>query len=80
MEQATSLGVSSLVNIVLSLAFITFTWWVLLRIRIEAILKIKEPWFAFIVMMILSIVIGHQLTLFFINYLDWSRLVGQVFF
>jgi uncharacterized membrane protein YwzB len=80
MEQATSLGVSSLVNIVLSLSFITFTWWVLLRIRIEAILKIKEPWFAFIVMMILSIVIGHQLTLFFINYLDWSRLVGQVFF
>jgi uncharacterized membrane protein YwzB len=80
MEQVTSLGVSSLVNIILSLACITFTWWVLLQVRIEAILKIKEPLFAFIVMMILSIVIGHQLALFFINYLDWSRLVGQVFF
>lgn len=80
MEQATNLGVSALVNIILSLTLIAFTWWVLLRVRIEAILKIKEPWFAFIVMVMLSITIGHQLAMFFINYLDWSKLIGQVFF
>jgi uncharacterized membrane protein YwzB len=80
MEQATELGVSSLTNIIFSLTLIAFTWWVLLRVRIEAILKIKEPWFAFIVMMMLSIIIGHQLALFFIHYLDWSSVVGQFLF
>lgn len=80
MVQVTELGVSSLTNIIFSLIFIAFTWWVLLRVRIEAILKIKEPWFAFIVMMMLSIIIGHQLALFFIHYLDWSRGVGQYLF
>ncbi|MXQ52869.1 DUF1146 family protein [Shimazuella alba] len=80
MEQATELGVSSLTNIIFSLTLIAFTWWVLLRVRIEEILKIKEPWFAFIVMMILSIIIGHQLALFFINYLDWSRMISQYLF
>lgn len=80
MEQATSLGVTSLVNIILSLASIAFTWWILLRVRVEVILKIKEQWLAFMVMMILSIVIGHQLALFFIDYLGWSRLISQVFF
>jgi uncharacterized membrane protein YwzB len=80
MEQTTALGVSALTNIIFSLALIAFTWWVLLRVRIEAILKIKEPWFAFIVMMMLSIVIGHQLALFFINYLDWAQIISQNLF
>jgi uncharacterized membrane protein YwzB len=80
MEQTTSLGVSALTNISLSLICILFTGWVLLRIRIDKVLNIKQQGFAFLITVILAIAIGHQLALFFIQYLDWSRTVGQFLF
>jgi uncharacterized integral membrane protein (TIGR02327 family) len=79
MEGATLLGISSLINICVSLLCIVISWWVLLGVRIEAVIRPKRTAHAKALMIILSIVLGHNLATFLIDYLSWSKMIGQLF-
>lgn len=79
MDGATVLGMNALINIGLSLICIVFSWRVLINIRLEDWLRVKKPVHAKLLLILLSIVFGHQLATFFIDYLGWSRLVSQMF-
>jgi len=79
MEGATSIGINALINICLSLLCIVFSWQVLIHFRFEEWMRVKKPIYAKLLLIILSIVVGHQLAMFFIDYLGWSRLISQIF-
>lgn len=79
MDGVTLLGVSGLTNLILSLACIAFCWWVLMGVRIDQVVRQGKIWHARMLMIVLSIVLGHGVATFLIDYLQWSRMVGQLF-
>ncbi|OYD08026.1 DUF1146 family protein [Paludifilum halophilum] len=80
MDEATGFfGVTALINILLSLASIGFSWWVLTNLRLDLFLKEPKGAQAKALYIILSIVLGHSLASFLIDYTSWSRMVGQLF-
>lgn len=79
MDGATAFGFHALMNICLSLICIIFCWRVLINVRFEDWLRVKKPIHARLLLILLSIVFGHQLATFFIDYLGWSRLLSQLF-
>lgn len=79
MDGATQLALSGLVNIFLSIIGIVFVWWILMGMRIEQLFKKNQVVQARALMIVLSIVLGHQLASFFIDYISWSRLISQLF-
>lgn len=79
MEGAALLGAQALINICISLISIVFCWWILTGIRIEAMIKTKRNTHAKALMIVLSIVLGHNLASFLIDYLGWSRMLSHLF-
>lgn len=78
MDGMTHLGMSALINIVISLISIIICWRVLLNIHIEAILKIKKSTHVKAIIVLLSIVLGHNLASFLIDYFNWSSMIGHL--
>ncbi|MGA8944160.1 MAG: DUF1146 family protein [Thermoactinomyces sp.] len=79
MNGATQLALSGLINIIISVVCIVIVWWILLGMRIELLFKSNQVVQARALMILLSIVLGHQLASFFIDYLSWSSLISQLF-
>lgn len=79
MDGATTLGINALINICLSLLCIVFSWRILINIRFEEWMRIKKPIYTKLLVIVLSIAVGHQLATFFIDYFGWSRLISQIF-
>jgi uncharacterized integral membrane protein (TIGR02327 family) len=79
MDGTTHLGVVALINIILSLCSIVFCWSIISNLRLEQWMKSLKASQSRILILILSIVLGHQLATFFIDYLGWSRLIGNLF-
>ncbi|WP_165875787.1 DUF1146 family protein [Hazenella coriacea] len=79
MGGANIFGVYALINTCLSLLCMVVCWWVLSGIRIEKIFRTQHTVRARALLIILSIVLGHLLASFFIDYLDWSRSIGRLF-
>ncbi|MBA4495974.1 DUF1146 family protein [Paenactinomyces guangxiensis] len=79
MGGAALFGLNALINICLSLVCIVVCWWVLMGIRIEMVMRVKRTAQAKALMIILSIILGHQLATFLIDYLSWSRSISQLF-
>lgn len=72
-----NLGVSAVVNIIISVLSIVFCYRVLLSVRIEQLLKVKNLAQGRILHMVLSIVLGHNVARFLIEYLQWSALLSH---
>lgn len=80
MDATNSIGIAAIINTSISLACIVFSWWVLINIKLEKWLHSTNPNYVRMLVILLSIAIGHQVASFLINYLEWSRLIGQTFF
>ncbi|SHE96567.1 conserved hypothetical integral membrane protein [Seinonella peptonophila] len=79
MEGTTAFGVNALINLFLSLICIVVSWRILMFVRIEELLRVKRPGYAKALMILLSVVMGHMLANFFIDYLSWTRQISQMF-
>ncbi len=79
MDGSTHLGVVALINIIVSLCSIVFCWSIISNLRLEQWIKTLKASQVRVLTLILSIVLGHQLATFFIDYLSWSRLIGNLF-
>lgn len=66
-------------SIILSIIFIGLSWWALQSIRFEKILKRPIGAQAKLLQIMLSIVIGYELSRFFLDYLGWSMVFGNLF-
>lgn len=79
MEGANIFGIYSLINTCLSLICIVVCWWVLSGVHVEKMFRTNQVVRARALLIILSIVLGHLLASFFIDYLEWSRSIGRLF-
>ncbi|WP_188066285.1 DUF1146 family protein [Brevibacillus brevis] len=71
--------VYGLLSIILSIAFIGLAWWALQSVRFDKILKKPNAAQAKLLQIVLSIVIGYELSRFFLDYLGWSLTFGNLF-
>lgn len=78
MDSTMHLGINALVNLLISMVCIVFCWRILLNVRIEQLLRVKTPALARGLLLLLSVVLGHNLATFFINYLQWSSLLSHL--
>ncbi|GEB31333.1 MULTISPECIES: DUF1146 family protein [Brevibacillus] len=71
--------VYGVLSIVLSIVFIALAWWALQSFRFEKILKHPAGAQAKLLQILLSIVIGYEVSRFFLDYLGWSMTFGNLF-
>jgi uncharacterized integral membrane protein (TIGR02327 family) len=67
------------VSIILTVLFIALSWWALQAIRFDLFLKKPDGAQAKLLQILLSLVIGYEVARFFLDYLSWSLIIGQVF-
>lgn len=67
------------VSIILSLVFIWLSWWALQSLRFDVFLRNPNGAQAKLLQVMLSIVIGYEVSRFFLDYLGWSLVFGKIF-
>jgi uncharacterized integral membrane protein (TIGR02327 family) len=74
-----SLGLTAIVNIVLTLAGIALCWWALQSVKFDLFLSNPQGVQAKVLIIVLSIVLGHGITRFLSDYAGWSQMLTQLF-
>lgn len=76
---AEHLGQLALLNLFVHIPFLIVVWWALQSFRFEFFLKEPKSPRAKALMIILTIAITHLVSSFFIDYLNWSRMLKYLF-
>ncbi|GAB7387913.1 DUF1146 family protein [Bacillaceae bacterium] len=74
-----SLGISGIVSILLSLVCIALSWWALQAVKFDLFLARSNSPQGKILIIFLSIVIGHGVADFLLDYLGWSLMLKELF-
>ena len=72
-------GQQSAVSIVVHLLFFAITWWTLMGLRIDLLIKPGKAGHAKVLMILLTIAIGSAVSNFFLNYLLWAQQLQFMF-
>jgi len=72
-------GQEALLSILSHLVFIALTWWALMSINFEKILRKNRVAQARLLYVLLSIAIGSVISNFFLDYLFWSKQLPLMF-
>lgn len=78
-DLARSLAFSSLGSILLALACIALSWWALQQFRFDLFVRQPRSGQAKMLQILVSIVLGYQLTRFILDYFGWSGLLKGLF-
>jgi uncharacterized integral membrane protein (TIGR02327 family) len=73
-----TMGWTGLLNISLTLVSIVLAWWALQSFRFDLFLADPRGARAKLLQILLAVILGHQLSRFFIDYLNWSILLKYV--
>ncbi|RXT04381.1 DUF1146 family protein [Ammoniphilus sp. CFH 90114] len=73
------LGSTGLINIFLSLIFISISWWAIQCFRLDLFVKDYKSAQVKALQILLSIALGHGVARFFMDYLGWSMMLKQLF-
>lgn len=66
-------------SIILTIVFIGLSWWALQSLRFEKFVKNPNGAQAKLLQIFLSIVVGYEISRFFLDYLGWSLTFGNLF-
>lgn len=72
-------GQQSAVSIVVHLLFFAITWWTLMGLRMDLLIKPGKIGHAKVLMILLTIAIGSAVSNFFLNYLLWAQQLQFMF-
>lgn len=72
-------GQQAIVSIVIHLFFIAITWWALLGVNIDPLIKKGKIVQARLLMMLITIAIASAVSNFFIDYLNFSKQIPYMF-
>jgi uncharacterized integral membrane protein (TIGR02327 family) len=72
------MGANGLINILLSLVFITISWWALQTCRFDLFVKDYKGGRAKALQILIAIALGHSVARFFMDYLGWSLMLKQL--
>ena len=78
-DTSVSQEIYGFLSIILSIVFIGLAWWALQSFRFEKIVKRPSGAQAKLLQIFLSIVIGYEVSRFFLDYLGWSLAFGNMF-
>ncbi|HHY75010.1 MAG TPA: DUF1146 domain-containing protein [Bacillus bacterium] len=67
------------ISIIVHLFFFAITWWTLMGLRIDLLIKPSKAGHAKVLMILLTIAIGSAVSNFFLNYLLWARQLQFLF-
>ncbi|WP_411502915.1 DUF1146 family protein [Brevibacillus centrosporus] len=67
------------VSIIVTIVFIGLAWWSLQSLRFEKIVKKPNSAQAKLLQILLSVVVGYEISRFFLDYLGWSLAFGNMF-
>lgn len=67
------------VSIIVTIVFIGLAWWSLQSLRFEKIVKKPNSAKAKLLQILLSVVVGYEISRFFLDYLGWSLAFGNMF-
>lgn len=70
-----SSALSGLIGIVLTIVCILIAWWALQSFRIDVFMRNPKGAQARLLLLLLSVVIGHGTASFILDYLEWSLLL-----
>ena len=70
-----SFGATGLINIVLSLLFISVSWWGIQSFRFDLFMKDHKGPQTKVLQILLSIALGPGVARFFMDYLGWSLML-----
>lgn len=76
---ATGLGMTAVINIVLTLFGIAISWWALQCVRWDVFLANPKGAKAKTLLIILAVVLGHGIARFLSDYAGWSQMLSQLF-
>ncbi|MDQ0339435.1 putative integral membrane protein (TIGR02327 family) [Caldalkalibacillus uzonensis] len=79
METPTFLGVQALINMILTLALITVSWWALQCIKLDLFVRDINGPQAKILQVAVAIALGYLLASFFIDYMQWTNWLRYLF-
>jgi uncharacterized integral membrane protein (TIGR02327 family) len=72
---AKTAGFSSVFNIMVTLGCIWVAWWALQNFRFDVFMRNPKGPQSKLLMVMLSIVVGHAVATFIIDYIQWSLLL-----
>lgn len=73
------IGVTALINMFLSIAFIGISWWTLQIFKFDLFLGETNGPQAKLLQILVSIVMGHGVATFFIDYMQWTTFLKYIF-
>jgi uncharacterized integral membrane protein (TIGR02327 family) len=73
------IGVTALINMVLSIILIAISWWTLQSFKFDLFIRDVNGPQAKLLQVLLSIAIGHGVATFFIDYMQWTTFLRYIF-
>lgn len=74
-----SMGVSGLISIVISLICIGLSWWALQNLKLDLFIRFPKSAQGKLLHLLLSIILGHFVAKFLLDYLSWSQMIKYMF-
>jgi uncharacterized integral membrane protein (TIGR02327 family) len=74
-----SLGLTALLNMVLTIVLIVISWWALQSVKFDIFLRNVNGGQAKLLHVLLAVVIGHGVAQFFIAYMSWTNFLPYIF-
>lgn len=74
-----SMGLSSLISIVVTIVMIGLAWWALQQVRFDLFLKQPGSPASKMLQVLLAIALGYEIARFVLEYFRWSSLLKGLF-
>ena len=74
-----AIGPFALTSIISHLAFISLAWWALQALQFDNLLRANRVLQARVLFIMISIALGSTVSNFFLDYLQWSQQLPQIF-
>lgn len=78
-DTGTAIGLTALLNMLLTIVLILVSWWALQAFKFDLFLNRPGGAQAKLLHILLSVLIGHTVSNFFIRYMDWSSMLKYLF-
>lgn len=75
----TNVGVQALISLFVHLLALVLTWWALQSLKFDLLFRHPKTLQARILYILLSVAISYPVAQFFLDYVNWSLLLPQIY-
>lgn len=78
-EVSAQVGISGLVQMIVTLSCIALSWWALRNVKLDLFIRHPKDGPGKMLHLLLAIVLGRAVSLFFLDYWDWTQSLRYLF-